>query len=168
MQIPIAPTVVMMAVALGMSIFAFHQNPALAWTGLKNGGSLLLQILPLLLAAVAVAGLAQVMLPREFVARWLGAESGWRGIAIGWLAGSITPGPPYVLFPLAAGIYKAGAGIGPIITFITAWSLIQFTRLPMELALLGPKLTLIRLGSVLIFPPLAGLIAQHLYGRFVT
>jgi uncharacterized membrane protein YraQ (UPF0718 family) len=85
------------------------------------------------------------------------------------LAGGIyNPRPPYVLFPLAAGIYKAGAGIGPIVTFITAWSLIQFTRLPMELALLGPKLTLIRLGSAFIFPPLAGLIAQHLYGRFVT
>jgi hypothetical protein len=38
----------------------------------------------------------------------------------------------------------------------------------MEMAFLGPKFTFIRLGSIVIFPPLAGLIAQQVYGRLTT
>jgi len=58
---------------------------------------------------------------------------------------------------------KTGAGPGTMVAFLTGWSLWAFNRLPMEVGILGWKFTLIRLASVLIFPPLAGLIANFFF-----
>ena len=158
-------TVVMFVIAGVLSFFAYSREPALLLSGLKGASVLLLQILPLLLAAFVVAGLAQVLLPKEFIGKWLGQASGMRGILIGAAAGAITPGGPFVAFPIVVTIWQAGAGIGTVVAFITGWSLWAVTRLPLEIGLIGPKVTLIRLASTLVFPPLAGLIAHTLFGR---
>lgn len=161
-------TITMVGLALVLSLFTYLREPSLALSGLKGGGRLLLQIVPILLAAFAIAGLVQVLVPRDLISKWLGAESGWRGIMLGSVVGAITPGGPYVSFPIVAGIYKAGASVGTVVAFVTAWSLWAVARLPIEMALIGPKVTLIRLASTLIFPPIAGYIAQTLFGRFTA
>lgn len=134
--------------------------------GAKMAAATMAQILPLLLCAFLVAGLVQAMLPREWVARWVGGQSGLRGIAIGTLAGGLTPGGPYVSLPIVAGLLKSGAGTGTMVAFLTSWSLWAVARLPMEVGLLGWRFTGIRLASTAIFPPLAGLLATAI-ARFV-
>lgn len=89
--------------------------------------------------------------------------SGLRGILIASGLGALTPGGPYVSFPLVASLYESGAGIGSVVAFVTAWSLWGVTRLPLEIAFLGVRVTLIRIASTLIFPPLAGLIARRFF-----
>ena len=84
---------------------------------------------------------------------------------IGCIAGALTPGGPYVSFPIVASLYKAGAGVGTVVAYVTAWSLWAVGRLPLEISLIGPKFTLIRFLSTLIFPPLAGLIARMFFSR---
>ena len=41
------------------------------------------------------------------------------------------------------------------------------TAVMVAVALIGPKVTLIRLASTLIFPPIAGLIARYVFGGLV-
>ena len=105
----------------------------------------------------------QVLIPTEMISRWVGAESGFRGILIGTVVGGLTPGGPYVTMPIAAGLLRAGAGIGTMVAFITAWSVLAFSRLPIEIGLLGWKFTLIRLACTFFFPVIAGLIADKLF-----
>ena len=50
-----------------------------------------------------------------------------------------------------------------IVAFLSSWALWAFSRLPMEVGLLGWKFTLIRLLSTVFVPPLAGLVAQGLF-----
>jgi uncharacterized membrane protein YraQ (UPF0718 family) len=57
---------------------------------------------------------------------------------------------------------KLGASIPVLVAMIIGWSLIAIMRLPMELGILGPCLTLIRLTSTIILAPIAGLIAKFL------
>ncbi len=52
-----------------------------------------------------------------------------------------------------------------MVAFITSWGLLSLSRLPMELAFVGPRLTLARMASSLILPPLAGLTASLLFER---
>ena len=82
---------------------------------------------------------------------------------LGSIAGALTPGGPFVNLPIAVGLFKAGASIGVMVAYITGWSLWAIARLPIEVGLLGWKFTLIRLASVLIFPPIAGLIANFFF-----
>lgn len=141
-------------------------GPALALAGLVQGGKTLLNVIPLLLAAFVIAGLIQTLVTRELVTRWLGAGTGWRGIALACLGGALIPGGPYVYYPIAAALLQAGAGLGVLVAFVTAKNLWSISRLPLEFALLGPRLTLVRFGTTLLLPPLLGLLAELFFGRY--
>ena len=58
------------------------------------------EIFPLLVLALIVAGMVRTILPHELLAKWIGSESGVRGVFIGTLAGTVAPGGPYVSLPL--------------------------------------------------------------------
>jgi uncharacterized membrane protein YraQ (UPF0718 family) len=131
--------------------------------GLKIAAGMALQVLPLLVVALAMAGLIQALISHEQVSRLLGQGSGLKGLLLGALAGALVPGGPYVYFPLAATFFLAGAEMGTIVAFVSAKNLWTLSRLPMEMALLDPKITLIRYLVTLVFPPLLGLLADFLF-----
>jgi Na+-transporting methylmalonyl-CoA/oxaloacetate decarboxylase beta subunit len=158
-------TITMIGAALILIFIAYRRGDGSLGIGLRDGGRTLLNILPLLLAAFVVAGLSQALIPKELIVNWLGRDSGLKGIFIATGVGALTPGGPFVSYPLVAVLYNSGAGIGPVVAFVTAWSLWAISRLPLELAIVGPRLTLIRLASTLVFPPLAGVIANWLFNR---
>ena len=153
-------------VVLALAGLAWRQGgPRLAAAGLLAGGETLLSVTILLLAAFLVAGLIQVLVTQEMVARWLGASAGWRGILLACLGGALMPGGPYVYYPIAAALMQAGAGLGVLVAFVTAKNLWTLSRLPLEFALLGPQLTLIRYAITLLMPPLLGFAAEALFGE---
>ncbi len=119
----------------------------------------------LITVAWLFAGYVEVLLPRDFVAQWLGREAGWKAILLACAAGAVTPGGPYVAMPIVAALYRAGVGEGALVAYLTAWSLYAFGRLPFEIGFMGLHLSMIRLASVCIFPPLAGVIAKFLFER---
>jgi uncharacterized membrane protein YraQ (UPF0718 family) len=132
--------------------------------GIKSALSMTIEMLPLLIFALIIAGMVQALLSQEVVAKWVGEEAGMRGILVGAFAGGMCPGGPFVSLPIAAGLLRAGASMGTMVAFLTGWSIWAVSRLPMEVGILGWKLTFIRLVSTLFFPPIAGIIAQVLFG----
>jgi uncharacterized membrane protein YraQ (UPF0718 family) len=154
------PTIIMAILATVLLAIGYSRGEGQHIQGLNSGLKMIVEILPLLLFAFVVAGMIQVLLPQELLSRWIGQESGLKGILIGTLAGGLTPGGPYVSLPVVAGLLKAGAGVGTLVAFLTAWSLWAVARLPMEIGILGWKFTFIRLACTFFFPPIAGYIAQ--------
>jgi uncharacterized membrane protein YraQ (UPF0718 family) len=157
------PTIIMGVIAVVLVFLSYQKGVHIQ--GLKASGNLLLQIIPLLVFAFIVAGMVQFLIPREIVSKWVGMESGFRGILIGTAMGSLTPGGPFVTMPVAAGLLRVGASIGTMVAFLTAWSLLAFTRMPMEIGIMGWKFTLIRMACTFFFPPIAGLIANTFFSR---
>ena len=149
----VIPTIVMGGLAFALLALGYVRGEGEHLQGLRSGLGMILQILPLLLCAFLVAGMVQVLLPRDLIAKWVGAESGFRGILIGTVAGGLSPGGPYVSLPIVAGLLRAGAGTGTMIAFLTGWSLWAVARLPMEVGILGWKFTVIRLATTFFFPP---------------
>jgi uncharacterized membrane protein YraQ (UPF0718 family) len=156
------PTLIMAALALLFFVLAYRRGGGQHIAGMRMAWTTLIETLPLLVFSFIVAGLVQVLLPRDLVSRWVGTESGARGLLIGTVAGALTPGGPYVSFPVIAGLLNAGAGVGTMVAFLSGWSLWAFSRLPLEVGIVGWRFTLIRLASTFFFPPLAGLLAQAL------
>ena len=155
-------------VALVLAVLAWRQGGlALVWDGVLSGGGILLSVVPLLIAAYLIAGFIQVLVSRETVTRWLGAESHWRGIALACLGGALIPGGPYVYYPIAAVLLKSGASLGVLVAFVTAKNLWSVTRLPLEFALLGTRLTVVRFAVTFLAPPLLGFAAEWLFGAHV-
>lgn len=157
------PTILMLILAIILLCIGYYRGQGQHILGMKSALSLTIEILPLLIFAFIVAGMIQILLPPELLSHWIGAESGIRGILIGSVAGGFAPGGPYVSLPIAAGLLRSGASVGTMVAFITGWSLLAFSRLPMEVGILGWKFTLIRLLSTFFFPPIAGIMAQAIY-----
>ncbi|MEW5767736.1 MAG: permease [bacterium] len=155
--------IIMAGITLVLAIAGYLKGGGLHLLGLKAGTKMFWGVLPLLIFAFAIAGLVQVLIPTELIRRWLGEETGFKGIMFGCIAGGLTPGGPYVSFPIVVSLYQGGAGIGTVVAYVTAWSLWAVSRLPMEFSLIGPKVTIIRLVSTFIFPPIAGLIAHTFF-----
>ena len=135
--------------------------------GVKNGMRTFTQVLPMLFFAFVVIGTLPLILPKEIFVRWLSAESAWRGILVGTLAGGIAPGGPVIQSIIAAGLFKAGAGVGTIVSFLSAGVLWNLSLIPIEAGILGWRLVFARIASSFFFPPIAGFIAHVLFERFV-
>ncbi len=69
-------------------------------------------------------------------------------------------------FPIIASLYKSGIGIGPLVSYLTAWSLLGFQRLIMwEFPFLGVKVVVVRLLASILFPVVAGWLSEFLWVR---
>jgi uncharacterized membrane protein YraQ (UPF0718 family) len=148
-------------------IVAFARQPALPLEALRGSGRLLHGVWLDLLLGFLFAGLADVLVPQPTLSRWLGAERPGRGILVGWTAGLMIPGGPYLLFPVVASLFQKGAAPGPLITLITAKTLVSPVRmLTYEAPLLGWPLTLARFLPGLLLPPFMGLAGEWLFAVF--
>ncbi|MCK4802103.1 permease [bacterium] len=156
-------TVIMGVLAIILVSVGYYKGGGEHVLGLKSAMNMTIQILPLVILAFIVAGMIQTLVSHEFLSKWIGKGSGIRGILIGTVAGSLTPGGPYVSLPIAAGLLRSGASVGTTVAFLTGWSLWAFGRLPIEVGIMGWKFTLIRMVSTFLFPPIAGLIANRLF-----
>jgi len=157
-------TLVMAVLAIALLYTGYSKGENQHIEGLKIATKLMIEIVPLLFFALIVAGMVQILIPQEMISKWVGSASGVRGIFIGTVAGGFSPGGPFVSLPIAVALIKSGSSIGTMVAFLTGWSLWAIARIPMEVGILGWKLTLIRFASTFIFPPIAGFIAQFLFG----
>jgi uncharacterized membrane protein YraQ (UPF0718 family) len=159
-------TIVMMSAALIMLAIVYYKSPAAANKGLNATGSLILEITPRMIAAFLLAGLFQAVVPQELIVRWMGHGAGFKGLLVGMTLGGITPGGPMTHFPVIASFYKMGVGVGPLVAYLTAWSLFGMQRIIMwEIPFLGPKVVAIRVAVSFLFPLVAGWLCEWLWDR---
>jgi uncharacterized membrane protein YraQ (UPF0718 family) len=151
-------------VALGL---AYFRDPALVSRGLQSSGRLFGGVWMELALGFVLAGLLDVLIPAPVLSRWLGDEHLGQGILIGWGAGLVMPGGPYLVFPVVANLLKSGAAPGPLIALLTAKTLVSPVRmLTYEAPLLGWPMTLARFIPGVLLPPALGWIGHWLYTFF--
>ncbi len=159
------PTLVMGGLAVALLCLGYLRGQGEHLAGARTGLELTVQVLPLLFFAFLTAGMVQALVPKELVSSWIGAGSGVRGILVGTVAGGLAPGGPYISLPIAAGLLRAGANVGTMVSFLTGWSLWSVARLPMDVGILGWKLAGIRFLCTFFFPPIAGLLAIAFFAK---
>jgi len=159
--------IVLAAIVFGFMAVAFHTGGFAAIAqGLGKGWNLLASVGVRLFLGFALAGLMQVVIPPQYILKWIGHESGYAGVWIGSLAGSLMPGGPYVMFPIIGGLYQAGASVGPLMAFVTSWSVMSFNRLLVwEIPMLGAKVALVRFAASILFPPIVGFFCNLAFHR---
>lgn len=160
----IVATVVLIVLALALLGYAWRRGDGSHRRGIRQGWQTLRRTAPLLLIAFIIVGYINVLSPQTLVQRWIGPASGWTGLLLAEGVGVLLPGGPYVVFPLISVLYRAGAGVGPVITLITSWAMLALITVTFELPFMGWRFTAVRWGLGLIFPVLAGAAAQLIFG----
>ena len=156
--------VVLAALALVTAALAYMKDPGLPAIGARNGLSLLWFIIPRLVPALLLAGMLQVLIPQETVARFFGRQSGLTAICVASVAGMITPGGPMVSVPLLVVLANSGMALGPLVAYMTSWSLFGLQRIiAWEAPLMGWHFVGVRVASSVIFPVLAGWLVTLYY-----
>ena len=123
------------------------------------------EMILILPAVMVLMGLFTVFVPKDLVVRYLGRESGLRGIFIAILMGALPTGPLYIAFPIASALLKKGARISNIVVFLTAWSCIKLPQELVELEFLGFRFMLARLVLTGIFAIFMGLAIEWIIKR---
>ena len=160
--------VILLVLVVSIGLFAVVKDRALPLQGLYASGRLFGSVWIELLLGFIIAGLLEVLISPSEITAWLGTESSTRGILVGWLAGLVIPGGPYLLFPIAAKLWKTGAAPGVLIALITAKSLVSPIRmLTYEAPLLGWPLTLARCLPALFVPPIMGILGQWVFNLYM-
>ncbi len=147
----------MILVALLLIVIAFFQGGfALVGEGFAAGGRTLVGVIPLIIIAFVVAGAVSSLISKEMVTKWLGKEAGWKGPLFGTLMGALVPGGPFFFYPLMATLIVSGANVGTMISFVAAKTLWYVGRIPVEIAFVGVKVTVVRFLITFAIPIVAG------------
>ena len=110
-------------------------------------------------------GLLDVWVPKETMMKYMGEESGVKGIALAMVLGSAAAGPLYGAFPIAGVFMKKGVKFSNVLIFIGAWSTTKIPMFLFELSALGIRFAVTRLvidipGILLISYILCSLVNQ--------
>jgi len=120
-----------------------------------------LDILPKMAAGCLIGVFSTLLIPREMVARLVGAESGLTGLVVATFAGVIMPGGPMTVYPVAGAFLAVGADIGAALAFVTSWTLLGYARaLVWELPFFGTDFVLWRMAIAPAFPIVVGLLGR--------
>jgi len=156
--------VVLLVLAVAATSIAYWKDPSLPALGAKTGFKLIWFILPRLIPALILAGMLQVLIPQETVARYFGQKSGMSAIILASVAGLLTPGGPMVSVPLLVVLANSGMALGPLVAYMTSWSLFGVQRIiAWEAPLMGWHFVMVRAVSSLAFPILAGYLVKLYY-----
>ncbi|HWV55160.1 permease [Pseudorhodoplanes sp.] len=156
------PTAVLIAIVVSAAAYVFWRDGAARFFDvIWSDADLFVWMLPNVLAGCLIAALVTILLPRDTVSRWVGRDSGLKGILISAGAGIIVPGGPFTIYPIAAAFLGMGADVAAVVTLITSWTTIGMSRaLVWELPFLGFDFVLWRWLAALPLAILAGLIVR--------
>jgi len=91
-----------------------------------------------------LVGLLLAILNPQTISKIIGSESGWFGVLLAAIIGSITMIPGFVAFPTAAILLQNGAGHMQIAAFVSTLMMVGIVTLPVEIKYFGKKISILR------------------------
>ena len=157
---------VLLAIASALLLLWLRGAEALL-RALAQSATLLMAVAPMIVVGLFLGGLVKELSDPQRIAPVLGANSGWKGLTLATVLGAATPSGPFAAFPIVYALALAGADIGAVVAYLTAWSILGIQRLLIwEIPLLGPDFVTLRILASLPLPLVSGLVARLLM-RFV-
>lgn len=155
-------------IAAGIGALVWYkQGPQGVRAGLKNAWQLAAVMVRIAPFALFAAMMVAQVIPNQFIASYIGPETGLQGMAIASVAGGFLPSGPFLSFPIALTLFHTGAGPAQLVSFITGWSVYALFRVTVwEIPMMGPRFVIIRLGASLVLPMVAGILAGMLFQVF--
>jgi len=142
-------------ILLAVSFFKDRKKTILAlikaWKAFEN-------ILPQLLVVLLLVGLLLAVLNPGAISRLIGSDSGWYGVLLASVIGSITLIPGFIAFPTAAMLLAGGAGYMQIGAFVSTLMMVGVVTMPVEIKYFGKKVTVIRNILAFVFSFLVALV----------
>ncbi len=152
-------------IILGVVLVLYYLFPSKINSGLNISKKYGLEMITIFPAILILMGLADVWVPRSLINKYLGKESGIKGILISILLGTLPTGPLYIAFPIAAELLKKKARVSNVMIFLGVWASSKIPQIGIEIEFLGLKFALLRLVFTLISLIIIGYLIEYIYNK---
>jgi len=152
-------------VTAGLLILSFIKSKEKSIFALKIALKKFSSILPLFLFVMASFAVVVTFIPVEIIYKYIGIESGIKGIALSLGLGSISVMPGFAAFPLCAGLKQEGIPFYIIAAFSLSLMNIGIMTFPIEKKFLGVRVALLRNLIALIVCVIAVIIVKLVFGE---
>lgn len=132
------------SLAIVLLILSFVKDKKKTKMALKKAWKAFENILPEFLVVILLVGFLLAILSPETISKIIGAESGWFGIILAGIIGSVTLIPGFVAFPTAAILLENGAGYMQIAAFVSTLMMVGIITIPVEIKYFGKKVSILR------------------------
>lgn len=136
-------------------------NPNKAYFGIKQAIESFKNLIIVIIAVALLTGFISEVVSKETIKKLIGKGSGFKGVLIGAIFGSLMVGPAYVFFPFFKEMLNKGAKINVIVTSITSWA-IKAPWIPFAVVLLGLKFVFFYNLLILLFAIISGYIVEYI------
>lgn len=144
-------TLALWVITLGWFFISIFKDKKKTFSSIKMSSGMMKNIGSDIVAILLLIGLILALIPPEALSDFLVKNDNLFSTVLFALVGCITLIPAFVAFPLASSLVEAGAGIMPVVAFLTTLTMVGIVTFPLEKREFGWKFTLIRNGLSLVF-----------------
>ena len=137
--------------AVVLFLASFIKDKKKTRMALKKSWKALENIMPQFLSIILIIGITLAILSPQDINVLIGQQSGWIGMIVASIIGSVTLIPGFVAFPLTAALYENGGGLMQIAVFISTLMAVGVVTLPVEIKYFGRKVSIIRNALAFVF-----------------
>ena len=150
--------IIFYGLALALLVASLIADRKKTLAALKKAGKSFLGILPQFLGIIALVGVLLALLDPPAINRILGRSSGFPGVLLASVVGSVTLIPGFIAFPTAALLLKGGAGYMQMGAFVSTLMMVGVITLPTEIGFFNRRMALLRNGLAYVFSLLVALV----------
>ncbi len=149
----------------GALLISVSVNRTKTVTALKVAKNRFAKILPAFITMMVLFSITITLLPQEVVAKLIGQESGWWGVATAAGIGSLVFIPGFIAFPLSAALLRQGVPYMVLAAFTTTLMMVGVLTYPLERQYFGRTVTLIRNAISLVIALIVAIIIGLIFGE---
>ena len=146
-----------LSLSVVITLFVYVVNASKGMIIAKTVYLTFFEVLDIIIAVSIFIGLFQVWVKPATIVKLLGKGSGLKGFILVCTFPILMGGSLFTVFPLLKTLKDKGARTGAIASFITAWGG-KAPLLPLETKFLGWPFALVRLGFIIIFAFIMGIL----------
>ena len=136
--------VILYLIAIVLLLISYTRDKKKTTSALRKAWKSFENLLPQFLVILLIIGLLLAVVSPEKINLILGQKTGWVGMAMAALIGSVTLIPGFVAFPLTAALYENGGGLMQLAVFVSTLMGVGIITLPMEIETFGLGVSLAR------------------------
>lgn len=157
--------VILYGLAFALLILSFIKDKEKTKIALKKAWKSFETIMPQFLGIIFIVGMTLAFLKPEVISKLIGNESGFIGILLSAIVGSITTMPTFVAFNTGDMLLQTGAGYAQVGALISTLTLVGIITLPLEAKYIGKKAAFLRNIIAFIFSLIVGFILGKVMGN---
>lgn len=142
----------------------FIMMPDKASLAIKNTVYYLIEMFEVLPVIFLLTVVIEAMIPKEWIIKHFGENSGFLGNILSLILGSVSAGPIYAAFPISKMLLTKGASVPNIVIILSSWAVIKIPMLANEVKFLGVSF----MGVRWVLTVIAILVMAWLTGKLIN